>query len=634
MPPDLQLLHPERAAHATIRGFLYQTCLGALRWLELGPEEVLVCEGDEDLDRLIRGGGGVSEQVKAYSGSLGLGDRAVSDSLRNFLLAYVALRRRGEDRRFRFITTARLRRQRRGDQRLDVLRAWQAGERGSELVSAVRTLLTELDPPAGGPAAGERKTEVAEGLEWLDADPQGWRRFLDAVEWSFDAPDLPAVRQEIRHRLASREDARRLPADTLVDRLVAELLAASSRKEVEERLRSAVDLARLLAAAQAELASWAASPAAIQIRTVFDELDEVGRLLHDNTADLPPNPGPGKLLTAAYEVVPFEEGGRRSELALLEAWCGAAEKRSVLLLTGAGGSGKTRLLIEWCRQLRHQGWHAGFLRSDRGRADLDPLLAGVAPRLVVVDYAETRLRVVEPLLLKMGLEDRSGGPMMRLVLLARQAADWWDQLSRRAERPIEDLLWRSPPPARITPLVEDADGRRRAFTEAVEAFARQLGRPVPRSLPFPALGAEQGLDRALYFHMAALAALSGEQVATGHEALGQTLRHERQFWRGQVVEIGLDGALAAAMIDDLEPAVTALTLAGGAVDRSQGRSLIERALPPGRLRPDLLDAMIRFLRRLYGGTQDEGAAAGSSRCSRTSWARSSPPSAWTATRAS
>src|ERR1700688_4351788 len=149
MPPDLQLLHPERAAHATIRGFLYQTCLGVLRWLDLAPEEVLVCEGDEDLDRLIRGGGGISEQVKAYSGSLGLGHRAVSDSLRNFFLAYVALRRRGEDRRFRFITTARLKRQR-GGERLDVLREWQAGERGTELVGAVKALLAQFDPPGTG----------------------------------------------------------------------------------------------------------------------------------------------------------------------------------------------------------------------------------------------------------------------------------------------------------------------------------------------------------------------------------------------------------------------------------------------------------------------------------------------------
>jgi tetratricopeptide (TPR) repeat protein len=603
MPPDLQLLHPERAAHATIRGFLYQTCLGVLRWLELAPEEVLVCEGDEDLDRLIRGGG-ISEQVKAYSGSLGLADRAVSDSLRNFFLAYVALRRRGENRRFRFITTARQKRQRGGD-RVDVLREWQEGERGAELVGAVRTLLADFNPPAVGPVE-KRGMEVEESLAWLDSEPEGWRGFLDAVEWSFDAPDLVRVRQEIRNRLAVRESARHLPGDTLVDRLIAELLEASSRKDVRERVRTAADLEHLLAAAAAELASWAASPEAVQIRTVFDELDQIRRLLSDNTFELPPNPSPGKLLTAAYEVVPFEEDGRRSELDMLETWCGATEKRSVLLLTGAGGSGKTRLLIEWCRRLRHQGWHAGFLRPDRSEAHIDPLLEGVAPRLVVVDYAETRLGVVEPLLLKMGLEEQDREPKMRLVLLARQAADWWDRLSKSPQHPIEDLLLRSPSAVRITPLVEDGDGWRRSFTQAVAEFAQQLGRPVPENFPFPDLEAEKDLDRALYFFMAALAALSGERIETGREALELTLRHERQFWRGQVDELGLDGALAAAVVDDLEPAVVAVTLAGGAGDANHARSLIERVLSPARLQPYLLDAMVRFLRRLYGSSLEEG----------------------------
>jgi tetratricopeptide (TPR) repeat protein len=608
MRPAPRLLHSERAAHATIRGFLYQTCLGVVRWLELGSGEVLICEGDEDLDRLILGGGGVSEQVKAYTGSLGLGDRAVSESLRNFLLAYVALRRRGEERRFRFITTASLKRPRQvdGGARFDVLRAWQDGDRGGGVVSDVRGLLADLDPDDGRRAARRRrKTETEKGLAWLDDEPDGWKRFLDAVEWRFDAPDLSRVRQEARNRLSVRDDARRLPADTLVDRLIVELLAASNRKEVGERVRTSADLDRLLAAASVELAGWERSEAAIRIRTVFDELANLGSLLDDNTADLPPNPSPSKLLTAAYEVVPCDEAGRRSELDLLEKWCGSAEERSVLLLSGAGGSGKTRLLIEWCRRFRHQGWHAGFLRSDRGPEHLDPLLAGVAPRLVVVDYAETRLGVVEPLLLKMGLTEAGQGPKMRLVLLARQAADWWVQLSRSPRHQIEDLLLRSPPPARITPLVEDAESRRRGFTEAAAAFARQLGRPVPSDLPLPDFEAEEGLDRALYIHMAALAALSSEQIETGHEALRQMLRHERLFWRGLVAELKLDGVLTAAMTASLGSAVAAVTLVGGTAGERETRVLLERVLPPGKLRPDLLDALIEILRRLYGGLEKD-----------------------------
>ena len=41
------------------------------RWLELGEDEILVCEGDEDLDRLVLAPGGATvavrlEQVKKY----------------------------------------------------------------------------------------------------------------------------------------------------------------------------------------------------------------------------------------------------------------------------------------------------------------------------------------------------------------------------------------------------------------------------------------------------------------------------------------------------------------------------------------------------------------------------------------
>lgn len=91
---DLNLLDPRRSAHASIRGYLYQTCLGVLRWLDLQPNEILLCEGDEDLDRFLLGGGAVSEQVKAYTGGLSITDRVVRDSLRNFLRSYVTLRRR------------------------------------------------------------------------------------------------------------------------------------------------------------------------------------------------------------------------------------------------------------------------------------------------------------------------------------------------------------------------------------------------------------------------------------------------------------------------------------------------------------------------------------------------------------
>jgi hypothetical protein len=35
--PGLDIRRPERVAHASIRGYLYQVCLGVKRWIELEP---------------------------------------------------------------------------------------------------------------------------------------------------------------------------------------------------------------------------------------------------------------------------------------------------------------------------------------------------------------------------------------------------------------------------------------------------------------------------------------------------------------------------------------------------------------------------------------------------------------------
>src|SRR3954454_5016093 len=214
-----------RSAHATLRGYLYQTCLGVLRWLDLQPNEILLCEGDEDLDGFLLGGGSVSEQVKAYSGKLSLSDHAVLDSLRGFLQSYVTLRQNGETRSFVFTTTAQPSRQRKSGLDFDLLEAWRNGGRTRKVLKAVRSLLITKD----------KKDKIQEPVAWLDGQPEGWKGFLDSVEWSFNAPDLDAIRQTIRNRLAAREDTRLLPAETFLELLVVRVLDASIQKDPKER---------------------------------------------------------------------------------------------------------------------------------------------------------------------------------------------------------------------------------------------------------------------------------------------------------------------------------------------------------------------------------------------------------------
>ncbi|RMH21205.1 MAG: hypothetical protein D6696_06365, partial [Acidobacteria bacterium] len=344
---------PERAAHASIRGYLYQTALGVERWLGLEEGEYLLCEGDEDLDRLLLGGGGVSEQVKALSGEVNVRDRPVIDSLRQFLLTYHALGRRGEERRFVFTTTARRRLQRTHDLKVDVLGAWHDRDKRDDVVRALKILL---------PSEKTRDAEALDAaLAWLEAEGR-WGDFLDRVEWRIGEPDLEGVRRRIAGLLARRDDTRGLPPETLTDRLLAELLEASSRAEPRDRLRGRDDLERFARTVGGELARWATTPRAVKLRELHDELAGLRHLIEDGVAELPEDPSPGKLLTAAYEVVPFDEEGRRRELDFLAGWCDDEKRRGVWLLTGEGGAGKTRLMIEWCQRLAAQGWHAGFLR--------------------------------------------------------------------------------------------------------------------------------------------------------------------------------------------------------------------------------------------------------------------------------
>jgi tetratricopeptide (TPR) repeat protein len=572
------LIRPERSAHAAIRGYLYQTCLGVLRWLELDAGEVLVVEGDEDLDRLLDdGSAGVSEQVKAYHGRLGVRDRAVRDSLRAFAVAYAALRRRGDDRRFVFATTAEKRPPGRG--RLDVVAAWDDPEQREEVVAVLRELLPK-----------KADEHVTDALAWLDAEPGCWTEFVGAVDLRFEEPGLEGIRGRIDAKLRGR-DLR--PTTAHVDRLVAELFRASSQADVKDRCRTSTDLDDLLRLMDAELVRWSATPRAAALRELFDEVAEIGRFLHDGTRELREDPSPGHLLTAAHEVVPFHRELRRAELDALAAWCEDGKRAGVWLWTGEGGTGKTRLMIEWCRQLRARGWHAGFLHRHLEEG-IGRLAEGRAPRLVVVDYAETRQDVVQPLLYKVATTTH--GPRCRVVLLARREADWW-RILREDDTDVEQLIFTSPAPRQLLPLEA---GRAEAFREAAAAFSETADGEA--KVDDPQIQGS-GLDRVLYVHMAAQAAVRGERIEDARDALGKTLDHERRYWHREADRQGLDQSLTDHLRQAVGPALAALTLVGGTTSEEGARILVERVTDVSAPRGDLGKTLLRFLHRLYGGSK-------------------------------
>ncbi len=301
---------------------------------------------------------------------------------------------------------------------------------------------------------------------------------------------------------------------------------------------------------------------------------------------------PGALLRAEYGVVPFHF--RQTEIENLEAWCRGDKSLGIRLYTGAGGMGKTRLALEICQRLRADGWQAGLVDPERPPADTWHDLSEIGgPRLLIVDYAETRRPLLVPLLREI-YKTESDAPI-RVLLLARAALDWWEQLKTEGDG-VGDLL--SGPATRwytLQPLAFSAEDRAESYKIALTSFAEQLEKGVPGELPED-LDADH-YKRALLLHMSALAAIDGVEVKGEDGILDYVLDRERRFWRKHAVE----RKLAPEVSTGIGRAMAAITLGGG-VDDEQQAVLAMRGLAFFKdEKENVLTVVARLLRETYPG---------------------------------
>jgi Tetratricopeptide repeat len=204
-------------------------------------------------------------------------------------------------------------------------------------------------------------------------------------------------------------------------------------------------------------------------------------------------PDPSTLLRPEHGLVPFL--GREPVLDQITGWCQDLAGRPVLLVTGGGGSGKTRLGREACVQMLVAGWDAG-LADDQWRdgAARDRLARRT---LLMVDDADLRTGLIAALVEYLRWDE--AGPSVGLLLLARAAGPWWDRLVRQLELAgactILDLD-RYP-----VPLADRAEHFRRAsaaFATYGDPGARPTGPPPAAELADPAYA------EPLLIHIAAL----------------------------------------------------------------------------------------------------------------------------------
>lgn len=153
---------------------------------------------------------------------------------------------------------------------------------------------------------------------------------------------------------------------------------------------------------------------------------------------------------------------------------------AVAVVTGAGGSGKTRLAAQLCHDLSSIGWCTGFLptTTDITVEELSTLAELTTELLVVVDYAEETRRGQLATLFR-ALRDRRSPT--RIVLTARGTDVWWDEFREELEQDGIDLsktliishLGRNQ--LQKNPLLFDG-----IFRRAVQGFAEQVSQPPLR----------------------------------------------------------------------------------------------------------------------------------------------------------
>jgi tetratricopeptide (TPR) repeat protein len=302
------------------------------------------------------------------------------------------------------------------------------------------------------------------------------------------------------------------------------------------------------------------------------------------------------LLRAEYAVVPFHEQ-RRGEIERLLLWCESDPPLAARVMTGPGGTGKTRLMIELGKEARRRGWRAGFLHREmpaKPSWELDGLVEGTRPLLLVVDYAETRRDVLVPILHRLAMA--GGGIRGRVVLLAREVGDWWRRL-QDADPKVQEMLDDTLVPIeRLVPIAAPVDERRGILGAAAVAFARKLELDAPQPGDIDLSG--DHFANALFLHIAGLAVAVGDPAWEEKALLDFVLRRERRQWRENLKAEELWGDLDEATVTQV---LALVTLAGGVDDGGGARRLLGRAPKLAGVLPAKCDRLIEMLHRLYPG---------------------------------
>ncbi|MHA5050444.1 trypsin-like peptidase domain-containing protein [Streptomyces sp. SD15] len=335
--------------------------------------------------------------------------------------------------------------------------------------------------------------------------------------------------------------------------------------------------------------------------SIFPDLGEFLHVPVSEPGTLAQQYGTSWLLRPEAAIVPFH--GREEWRQRLADWCDDGEEFSLMLLTGQGGCGKTRLALDVAADRGRRGWIAGFLdkrASAQGTArlaeDVRRLDQLGEPVLLVIDYAEgvDTLPDLLDLLAQQFIgpggrtrpsADHTARRRLRILMLARHDGSWWRTiLPRRLTHPaLVGLVTRPTAVRPLNDLVDSPSGWHDEFRLALAAFARRRpGRiPVHAVLEIP----PGDTPPVLQVHASALMAVLQadetqdglQRVTAGADVIERLLIREGKYWDISAV------VHAIPLPENRRRHAVALSVLLGADDEEQGTELIQLGLDLGEL---------------------------------------------------
>lgn len=474
---------PGRDASATFAGYLFQVNVTILRWLELVPADRLELEVGEDID-LVQGVSAkgdaeklrVMEQLKQKPCNVTLRNPDCLEAIANYCRHREA--NPGAALCFRFLTTGTVTKERSPWVRQEpAIKVWEE-IRQEQLLAADRqaalTALRDFLKACSKPSKLSNDTWAALGpvLDHPDVDTLG--TVVDTFEWATESGNHETVEQVIREELQARdpnhsEQHAKIQYRNLFS-FVLKLLGQKGRKELSQDLlnhemaETSMMLSDHLAAST--LRSWIGDVDA-KLKDHESRIEELERrtATFKITTFYAPQRGGGRGLLFDFDQT---LRGRRRRLEELTAFADDREAR-IAVLSGRGGVGKTKLLIDWAEGL--EGWQKLWVNP---YGKWSPESATEVPHqntIMIVDDAH-QYSDLEQLIAYVA--NAPGGTQRKLLIATRPSGQSYvdEALAREADESFvrRFKLLQQPSPNAILEIAEEVLGAN--YAQYAEALAR------------------------------------------------------------------------------------------------------------------------------------------------------------------